>query len=173
MARSGTVFDTMSEIMLFTFVILLTCAANAQSLPPGKGKTIVARSCASCHSLKVVTSKRASKEQWATLVDQMISRGADVSDDEIDPLIEYLSRNFSSAKKSVTVDRGTARLQKVNVNKASISELTKELGLSKQDAAAIVACREKNGNFGGWDALMKVPGLDTTKLQKNRARLTF
>jgi hypothetical protein len=80
--------------MVLTTFLYLAFAANAHSLPPGKGKTIVQRECVGCHVLKVVTSKRASKEQWSALVDQMISRGADVPDEEIETVVDYLTRNF-------------------------------------------------------------------------------
>jgi len=53
-----------------TFLLLATApaATAAKSLPPGKGKAIVERTCASCHAIKVVTTKKASKDQWATIV---------------------------------------------------------------------------------------------------------
>jgi len=64
----------MFSAMLLTTVLLLAASAKPATLPPGKGKAIVQRTCISCHALKVVTAKRASKEQWSALVDQMISR---------------------------------------------------------------------------------------------------
>ena len=66
---------------------------------PGKGKAIVQRDCAGCHALKVITSKRATKEQWSTLVDQMVSRGADVPDEEIETVVDYLAKNFGTDQK--------------------------------------------------------------------------
>jgi mono/diheme cytochrome c family protein len=85
--------------MLLMTVVYLALAANVPSLPPGKGKAIVQRDCAGCHALKVITSKRASKEQWSALVDQMVSRGADVPDEEIETVVEYLTKNFGTTKK--------------------------------------------------------------------------
>jgi mono/diheme cytochrome c family protein len=69
-------------------------------LPPGEGKAIVERACIGCHALKVVSSKRATKKEWASVVDQMISRGAEVDDDEVETLIKYLSKNFPAADKN-------------------------------------------------------------------------
>jgi hypothetical protein len=86
--------------MVLTTVFYLAFAANLSSLPPGKGKAIVQRDCAGCHALKVITSKRATREQWSALVDQMVSRGADVPDEEIETVVEYLNKNFGTAKKS-------------------------------------------------------------------------
>jgi mono/diheme cytochrome c family protein len=84
--------------MLLTTVLLLAASAKPATLPPGKGKAIVQRTCISCHALKVVTAKRASKEQWSALVDQMISRGADLNDDEVEIIVDYLARNFGTTK---------------------------------------------------------------------------
>lgn len=85
--------------MVFTTLVYLAFAANVPSLPPGKGKAIVQRDCVGCHAIKVITSKRASRDQWSTLVDQMVSRGADVPDEEIETVVEYLNKNFGTSKK--------------------------------------------------------------------------
>jgi mono/diheme cytochrome c family protein len=67
------------------------------TLPNGPGKDIVLRACVKCHSLKITTSKRASEDEWATSVNNMVNRGAVLSDDEIDEVIDYLSKNFKPA----------------------------------------------------------------------------
>ncbi len=67
-------------------------------LPEGHGKDVVMRACVKCHNLKVITTKRASEEEWATSVDNMINRGAELSDDEADEVINYLSKNFGPAE---------------------------------------------------------------------------
>ena len=47
-----------------------------------------------CHALTVVTSKHSSHKEWDQVVNQMVSRGADLTDEEIDTVIEYLSKNY-------------------------------------------------------------------------------
>ena len=64
------------------------------SLPNGPGKDVVLRACVKCHSLKITTSKRGSEDEWATSVNNMVNRGAVLSDDEVDEVIDYLSKNF-------------------------------------------------------------------------------
>ena len=93
--------------MVLTTLVYLAFAANVSSLPPGKGKAIVQRDCAGCHALKVITSKRATREQWSTLVDQMVSRGADVPDEEIETVVEYLNKNFGATKKPAVPKNST------------------------------------------------------------------
>ena len=88
----------MFALMVLAPVFYLALFAGAPSLPPGRGKAIVERTCKGCHALKVVTAKRATKEQWKVLVDQMVTRGAEVEDEEFDPLLAYLSKNFGPVK---------------------------------------------------------------------------
>ena len=37
-------------------------------------------------------------EQWSTIIDQMLSKGADLNDDEVEIVVDYLSKNFGAAK---------------------------------------------------------------------------
>jgi competence protein ComEA len=146
-------------------------------LPPGSGKEIVERACVGCHTLKVVTSKRATREQWSTLVNQMLSRGADVDDEEIDTLVAYLSKNFPPATKTDHASTGHASKQviseKVNVNQATAEQLVRVLALSPKDAAAIVAYRQQNGDFKTLTDLTKVPGVNAEKIESNKSRVLF
>lgn len=69
-------------------------AASGTQLPDGAGKPILQKSCNSCHTLTIITSKRATPDEWAKTVNEMVNRGADLSDDEMAQLIAYLSANF-------------------------------------------------------------------------------
>src|SRR4051794_5531604 len=131
--------------MLAPVLVLYLAATTAvRPLPPGRGKAIVQRNCSHCHALKVVTSKRATKDQWSALVDQMVSRGADLNDDEIDIVVEYLAKNFA-AKASAS--GSTSAEQMVNVNQATAAELAAVLNLSSEQSQAIIAYRDKKGKF--------------------------
>ena len=71
---------------------------GAAALPPGPGKAIAVKTCQSCHGLEVVTSKRASPDDWAATVQLMVSRGADASDEDVDTLTKYLAASFPPVK---------------------------------------------------------------------------
>lgn len=58
------------------------------------------RTCVSCHALKVVTTKRATKDQWSAVINLMLSKGADLDDDEVDVVVDYLAKNFGPTKTS-------------------------------------------------------------------------
>jgi competence ComEA-like helix-hairpin-helix protein len=152
-------------------------AGKAPALPPGKGKAIVARTCKNCHALKVVTSKRATKEQWSALVDQMVSRGADLSDDEIDVVVDYLAKNFA-LKGAPAVPAGKNFLsqqdiESINVNQATANELAAVLHLPLEQSRALVAYRDAHGNFKSWHELASVPGVHARDIEAQKDRLRF
>ena len=150
--------------------ISLTLAAGGQSLPPGDGQDIVQHQCAGCHALKVVTSKKASKQQWSTIVDQMVSRGADVADEDIETVVQYLAKNFGPAPDPPAKDSDRTT---VNANKATAKEIAVAIGLSAKESEAIVHYREQNGDFKSWHDLTNVPGVDTKKIELNKDKITF
>jgi competence ComEA-like helix-hairpin-helix protein len=161
--------------MFFPSVLYLAfvLASDENTLPPGEGQAIVQQKCASCHALKVVTGKRASRQQWSTIVDQMITRGADVSDDDIDILLDYLAKNFGPATGQTGAEKGHDRTGPVNVNTGSASELAAALDLTVAESTSLVSYRERNGNFKEWRDLTKVPGVDAKKIESNKDRLVF
>jgi quinoprotein glucose dehydrogenase len=72
-------------------------AADAPNeFPAGPGQGAVHAACAPCHAISVVTSARKSQADWAGTVDAMITRGAQVPDDDYDAIVDYLVRNFSA-----------------------------------------------------------------------------
>lgn len=157
--------------MLLLTTILLAASTSSSALPPGDGKPIVERMCSSCHALKVVTSKRASPEQWAQIVDQMVSRGAEGTDEEIETVVDYLSKNFGLDSPPPATEKSSS--QSVRVNEATAAEISSALGLTSAEAAAIVSYREQNGKFKEWRDLTKVPGVDPGKIEANKDRLIF
>jgi competence ComEA-like helix-hairpin-helix protein len=160
-------------------------APPAAAMPDGAGKPIVQRACSACHSVSVVTSKHASQKEWDQVVNQMASRGADLTDDEMDTVIEYLAKNYgpldqktappaeAAPSSSDTAAPPAADTTPVNVNKASAQELESSLGLEKSEAEALVKYREQNGNFKTWHDVAAVPGISAAKVEGMQKRITF
>jgi|SRR6185312_2284063 len=63
-------------------------------LPDGDGKALVEHACSQCHSLETVTRSHLTRKQWEGRIDQMIAKGAKLSDDDIDVVAAYLARHF-------------------------------------------------------------------------------
>ena len=143
--------------ILFSFFVATIAAA--QTLPDGPGKAITEKMCTPCHGLQNVIKARLTKDRWTALVDDMVARGAEGTDAEIDTVTKYLVANFS--------------LRKVNVNKAAADDLVLALGIPAADAAAIVSYRDAKGKFKDLQDVMKVPGINATKLATVKDSLEF
>jgi cytochrome c5 len=69
---------------------------TAPPVPPLSldGETLLNERCTRCHNLNRVTSKSASADEWKRIVENMIGKGATLSDEEKLVLIDYLSSEY-------------------------------------------------------------------------------
>lgn len=80
--------------------LLLAAPARAQApgggnpFPEGEGRDIVATACTQCHGPNTFTVWRENAQAWRYQTYDMILRGAQISPDEIDTVVKYLSTNF-------------------------------------------------------------------------------
>jgi quinoprotein glucose dehydrogenase len=64
-------------------------------LPAGGAKELVEKTCGtSCHSVEVVTSQRMNRADWGAIVQNMVTRGAQASDAQVQAIVEYLAKNL-------------------------------------------------------------------------------
>jgi competence protein ComEA len=62
-------------------------------LPQGGARALVEKTCGSgCHSIEVVTSQRFNEKEWNAIVQNMVARGAQASEAEIQAIVEYLAK---------------------------------------------------------------------------------
>ena len=91
--------------MKLVLILSITIVASAQraappkpvvrGLPDGPGKSTVQRVCgATCHGGEIVAGKGYSRDNWATVVNGMISRGAKASASEFGEIVDYLAKNL-------------------------------------------------------------------------------
>ena len=152
-------FVRLCVVALFFFGFGLPLMAQ-DDLPNGKGKETLENTCSECHGLDRILSALRSRERWRAIAVDMRSKGATMSDSEMDTLVEYLSQYFGA-------------IEKVNVNKASAKELEIALQLTAREAAALVRYREAKGHFKEWRDLTKVAGLNKAKIEAKRDQITF
>jgi competence protein ComEA len=73
---------------------------------------------------------------------------------------------------SVLVCAGFAEEEeKVNLNKATVEQLSKVPGLNMDLAKKIIQLREENGEFIDMEELLSVPGIDNSLLRKLKKHL--
>jgi competence ComEA-like helix-hairpin-helix protein len=132
-------------------------AMHAQDLPEGKGKDVLENVCGACHGVDLISGRRATKEGWGYIVDDMVSRGASATNEQIKTINEYLAKNFGQ----------------VNANKAPSGEIASVLEITADQADAIVKYRKDHGDFKTLDDVKKVPGMATADLDKRKDRIIF
>jgi len=161
--------------------------------PDGPGKAIIKKSCLSCHAANVIVKKPGrTQDQWADVLSTMAGRGAIISDDDAETLIQYLATNFGPDSKSTAAPSGSEPQKTpspqdfgdaphsasdvhapINVNKASAEELAWALGLTPAEAQLIVRYREQHRDFKTWRDVASVTGVPFKKIQDSQKRLTF
>jgi cytochrome c5 len=66
----------------------------AADLPDGPGKDRLIAVCATCHDPRIVMGQKHDQGEWSELIDQMIARGAQVSDADHEAIATYLAKNY-------------------------------------------------------------------------------
>jgi competence ComEA-like helix-hairpin-helix protein len=145
-------------ISTLCLVAVIHSAADGDDLPAGKGKDVLVRMCTDCHGLDTVTSVKYSKKFWGSVVDDMVTRGAEGSDEDVDAVVGYLSRNFG---------------QPVNINTSTAKEIEDGLSFTAADSVALVRYRTEKGEFKTYEDLLKVPGIDTKLLEEQKKNIVF
>jgi cytochrome c oxidase cbb3-type subunit 3 len=68
-------------------------ASVSAALAP-RAETLMLARCSVCHSLDLVTQQRLPKDRWAATVEKMVHWGAEISSDEAELLVRYLSARY-------------------------------------------------------------------------------
>ena len=66
--------------------------AAAATGPDAALATLVNTACSGCHSLDRVNAKKGDKEAWSTTVERMKEKGADIPDEQLAAVVDYLAR---------------------------------------------------------------------------------
>jgi competence protein ComEA len=152
-----------SALLFFGWLAGWTVSAGAQGLPEGPGKAALEASCTLCHGLSYITQSSRSASDWRDVVSDMISRGAPLTLEEFEMVLQYLPTHFGPRSAA----------SPVNVNRATARELETALAISAREAEAIVRYRQQNPAFRTVEDLKKVPGIDAQKIEAGKDRLTF
>lgn len=72
----------------------LHAQASPSPLPAGDGKQLVAVACTQCHGLRPIVMLRDGPAGWKGFVQDMVLRGAQLTPEEADTVIQYLSKSF-------------------------------------------------------------------------------
>ena len=89
-------------LVVFAALLLVAGPASAQqtTLPDGPGKEILEKQCSTCHTLEVIVAQRNDAAEWKRLVLNMIDRGAEISEEQVPVITEYLAANWGKPAAS-------------------------------------------------------------------------
>ena len=137
--------------------LVFTSAAKAQEPADDPGTQEFQAVCSKCHPPDRIVAARRTKTQWEETLEKMTKLGAPITDDNYDLLMSFLVHHYG----------------KVNVNRSVAADIAEAVGLTTEEAQAIVKYRDENGPFADFDAVTKVPGVDPKKLEKNKDAIGF
>ena len=88
-----------------------TSARDNQQAQIEKGRQVVAQVCTTCHTTlgRMIQVHKQTAEQWKDTVYFMISRGAQVMPDEIEPVTTFLAATAGSGSQTSTPTSGRGR----------------------------------------------------------------
>ena len=112
--------------------------------------------CGRCHTTELFLKQRRSWARWNEVFADMVERGADGTDDQLDGVSRYFLENLTL----------------VNVNHAPAEELRGVLGISGDVAEAIIARREHQP-FADLAQLREIKGIDPDILEQRKSRILF
>ncbi|MEZ5401951.1 MAG: helix-hairpin-helix domain-containing protein [Bryobacteraceae bacterium] len=141
----------------FAATVLFAAEEGPASGAPAGSKEAFQRLCVTCHKQEVVLASRRTRAQWEDTFEKMIAKGAKGSDEDFLLALDYLVADYG----------------RVNINNATASEIVEIVRLPRDQAEAIVKHRRASGRFEDFEALAKVPGLDTKQLEAMRRAITF
>jgi competence protein ComEA len=132
-------------------------SAEVLSVVEEAATPVFTRMCTKCHPPDRILSQRRTKTQWEEVLEKMTKLGASGTDEEWETVQGYLLKHYG----------------RININKALADDLAQILDIAPAEAEAIISYRKAHGDFADFDALLKVPAVNTEKLQHARNAITF
>jgi quinoprotein glucose dehydrogenase len=63
-------------------------------LPEGRGRDTTIHVCSTCHGTSMFARQRHTHGEWSSIIDNMVSKGMEAPDDELDEITDYLTLNL-------------------------------------------------------------------------------
>ena len=102
--------------------------------------------------------------------DMYLNLAREVKDGE--QIVILTSEQTKTADGSILTEQAVGVMGLVNINTASVEELTSLNGIGESRARAIIAYREKNGAFASVDSIMQVVGIKEALFAKIKDKIT-
>lgn len=137
-------------------------ADDHPEFPAGEGREAVMRLCVRCHSPNIILASGQDRLGWENTITKMVRLGATGDDEDFSDIADYLTAKFPPTA-----------IQKIFVNMASDKQISEVLGISLDQAKAIVEFRDKQKGFKSLEEMKQVPGVDAKNLDAKKDKLIF
>jgi hypothetical protein len=151
----GGSVSTAAAALLCVVVSVTRTALSAEAVDPGL-QTLRLVCGSKCHQVDLFATSRKGYQEWHETVQQMIDRGADGTEEQLQEVMDYLFRTQTI----------------IDVNTTAEEDLAIVLEIPAAQAKAIVARRTKK-KFTSLDDLKSVGGLDAARVDAKSAFLSF
>lgn len=152
----------MFRILVFS-LLLFSPALAQKDFPEGPAKEYVTKICLQCHEPSQLLNQRRSESDWRATVARMAQKGIAAPTEQFDAIAAYMAKNFPKAEDTT----------KINMNKATADEIVAAIGLTPNEAKALVTYREKHGEYREWGEMLVVYGVDGRKLEAAKDKMSF
>lgn len=146
-----------------SMVCLISPAFGQKDFPDGPAKEYINKICLQCHQPAQLLSQRRTESDWKKTIARMATKGVSAPSEQFDAIAVYMSKNFGKEEDAT----------KLNMNKANAGELVTVIGLTPEEAKALIAFREKHGDYREWGDMLVVYGVDGLKIEAAKDKMTF
>jgi competence protein ComEA len=148
---------------LFVFLVLATTSFAQKDFPDGAAKEYVNKICLQCHQPAQLLSQHRTEDDWKKTIARMATKGVSAPAEQFDAIALYMAKNFGKEEDT----------SKLNINKAKAEEIVSVLGLTQEEAKALIAYREKHGEYREWGDILVVYGVDGQKIEAVKDKMTY
>jgi competence protein ComEA len=142
MSNHSKLTGTLAAIICF-----LPAFALAQNdFPDGTAKEYVQKICLQCHEPAQLLSQKRTESDWKKTVARMAQKGVSAPTEQFDTIAVYMAQHFGKPEDTT----------KLNMNKAEPDEIVAAIGLTPDEAQALVTYREKHGDYREWGEMLVV-----------------
>ncbi len=94
------------------FFLMISARAQSQSesMPAGEGSALVSGVCSGCHSVDMVLAQSKSRREWESTVQDMVSRGAQISSEERGAIVSYLAEHYGENSRPASLSQSAKDL---------------------------------------------------------------
>jgi len=125
----------------------------------GMAETALTEACASaCHGFDLIFGgPRRVPQEWDTVVEDMVARGATATEDQLVIVRRYLKWAWGT----------------LWINSATADDLVAFLAIPQDDAEALIAYRDEHGPFADIASLKNAPGVDAAAIDAQAGAILF